>query len=67
MAASYRSTRLSAPPETVAKFIDHAATAAEPRTRYVVTPAAKTLIHARRLLGARAFDAYLRAQFKDAA
>ncbi len=66
MAASYRSTRLSAPPETVAEVIARAATAAKPRTRYLITPAAKTLVHVRRLLGARAFDAYLRAQFKDA-
>ncbi|WP_239373379.1 oxidoreductase [Frankia sp. Cj5] len=62
MARSYRSTLLSAPPEAVAKVIEDAVTAIRPRTRYLVTPAAKVLVHTRRLLGARAFDAYLRRQ-----
>lgn len=64
MARSYRSALLSAPPETVAAVIERAITAARPRTRYVITPAAAVLIHTRRLFGARAFDAYLRAQFR---
>ncbi|MFJ3334771.1 oxidoreductase [Streptomyces sp. NPDC086766] len=67
MAQSYGSTILTAPPETVAKAIEHATTAARPKTRYVVTPAAKALIHTRRLLGARVFDAFLRTQFRGAA
>lgn len=67
MADSYKSTLLSAPPETVAKVIERAAIATRPRTRYVVTPAAKALVHTRRLLGARAFDACLRMQFRGAA
>ncbi|WP_327111130.1 oxidoreductase [Streptomyces sp. NBC_01341] len=67
MARSYTSTALSAPPETVAKAIEHAATASRPKIRYVVTPAAKALIHLRRLLGARVFDTYLRLQFRSAA
>jgi short-subunit dehydrogenase len=67
MTQSYGSKILSASPETVAKAIEHAVTASRPRTRYVVTPAAKALIHTRRLLGARIFDAYLRMQFKAAA
>ncbi|HEU4948783.1 MAG TPA: oxidoreductase [Kribbella sp.] len=67
MAQSYGSKALSAPPETVAEVIHHAATAGRPRTRYVVTPAAKALVHTRRLLGARVFDAYLRMQFKERA
>ncbi|MFD6416232.1 oxidoreductase [Streptomyces sp. NPDC060194] len=66
MAKSYRSKALSAPPETVAKVIEKAVTTARPRPRYVVTPAAKALVHTRRLLGARAFDLYLRAQFRTA-
>jgi hypothetical protein len=41
-------------------------TARRPRTRYVVTPAAKLLVHTRRLLGARVFDAYLRRQLRTA-
>jgi hypothetical protein len=64
MAGSYQSTLLSAPPGAVAKVIEHAVTTTRPRTRYVVTPAAKALVHTRRLLGARVFDAYLRLQFR---
>lgn len=66
MEQGYRS-RLAAPPEKVAAAIERAVTARRPRIRYVVTPAAKTLVHMRRLLGARAFDAYLRMQFRGAA
>lgn len=66
MARSYRSALLSAPPETVAAVIERAITAARPRTRYVITPAAAVLINTRRLFGARAFDAYLRTQFRTA-
>jgi NAD(P)-dependent dehydrogenase (short-subunit alcohol dehydrogenase family) len=66
MADSYRNTLLSAPPEAVAKVIERAILTRRPRDRYVVTPAAKALIHTRRLFGARVFDAYLRQQFKVA-
>jgi NAD(P)-dependent dehydrogenase (short-subunit alcohol dehydrogenase family) len=61
---SYRSRWLAAPPEVVAETIEKAATAPKPRSRYVVTPTAKFLVHARRLLGADAFDAGLRMQYK---
>jgi len=61
---SYRSRWLAAPPEAVAEVIEKAATASRPRSRYVVTPAAKLLVHARRLLGADAFDASLRRQYR---
>ncbi len=67
MAQSYRSTLLSAPPEAVAKVIERAVTGSRPRTRYVVTPAAKVMVHTRRLIGGRAFDAYLRLQWRGAA
>ena len=63
MADSYRSRLLSAGPEAVANAVERAVTARRPRTRYVVTPAAVALVHTRRLLGGRAFDAYLRVQF----
>jgi NAD(P)-dependent dehydrogenase (short-subunit alcohol dehydrogenase family) len=63
---SYRSRWLSAPPEAVATVIEQAVTAEKPRPRYVVTPVAKVLVHTRRLLGSRVFDAYLRQQFKGA-
>jgi NAD(P)-dependent dehydrogenase (short-subunit alcohol dehydrogenase family) len=62
----YRSRWLSAPPEDVAAVILQAVTAEKPRARYVVTPVAKVLVHTRRLLGSRVFDAYLRHQFKGA-
>ena len=48
----------------MAEAIEKAATAPKPRSRYVVTPTAKFLVHARRLLGADAFDAGLRMQYK---
>jgi NAD(P)-dependent dehydrogenase (short-subunit alcohol dehydrogenase family) len=64
MAEAYRSKWLAAPAEAVAKVIEEAATAPKPRSRYVVTPAAKFLVHARRLLGGDAFDAGLRTQYK---
>jgi NAD(P)-dependent dehydrogenase (short-subunit alcohol dehydrogenase family) len=67
MAHSYKSILLSARPEAVAKVIERAITTTSPRNRYVITPAAKTLVHTRRLLGARVFDAYLRRQFRDSA
>ncbi|HET9381796.1 MAG TPA: oxidoreductase [Streptomyces sp.] len=66
MASSYRSRLLSSGPDTVARCVERAVTARSPRTRYVVTPAAVTLVHLRRLLGGRAFDAYLRVQFQRA-
>jgi short-subunit dehydrogenase len=65
MASSYRSTLLAAPADAVATVIESAIVAARPRTRYVITPAAKLLVHTRRLLGARVFDAYLRLQFRS--
>jgi short-subunit dehydrogenase len=67
MADSYESNTLSASPDTVAKVIERAVTAVRPRSRYVITPAAKLLVQSRRLLGARVFDAFLRQQFKTTA
>lgn len=64
MAQSFASRTLSAGPEAVAAAIEKAVTARRPRTRYVVTPAAGALVHSRRLLGGRAFDAYLRRAFR---
>jgi NAD(P)-dependent dehydrogenase (short-subunit alcohol dehydrogenase family) len=61
---SYRSRWLAAPPEAVAEVIEKAASSSRPRSRYVVTPSAKLLVHARRLLGADAFDAGLRMQYR---
>lgn len=62
-AKNYRSSLTAASPQAVARVIERAATARNPRPRYVVTAAARMLVHTRRLLGARAFDTYLRWQF----
>jgi short-subunit dehydrogenase len=64
MADTYGSTMMSATPEAVAKVIERAVTARRPHTRYLVTPTARTLVHTRRLLGARVFDGILRTQFR---
>jgi len=50
-------------PEAVAKVIEKAITTSRPRTRYVITVAAKVLLGLRRWLPDRAFDAMLRTQF----
>jgi NAD(P)-dependent dehydrogenase (short-subunit alcohol dehydrogenase family) len=63
-ARAYRNRRLSAPPETVATVIEKAVTSRRPATRYVVTLPAKLLVHTRRLLGARVFDAVNRLQLR---
>jgi len=55
--------RLAAGPEAVALVIEKAITAARPRTRYVVTFAARFLMGLRRWLPDRAFDAFLGTQF----
>jgi NAD(P)-dependent dehydrogenase (short-subunit alcohol dehydrogenase family) len=62
IAGSYRSRLLSGSAESAAAVIERAATTRRPRSRYVVTPLARVLIHTRRLLGAATFDALLRLQ-----
>lgn len=66
IASGYRSRLLAAPPDAVARAVDRAIAVRRMRTRYVVTPAARALVHTRRLLGGRAFDAFLRLQFRGA-
>ncbi|HJQ84455.1 MAG TPA: oxidoreductase [Candidatus Binatia bacterium] len=56
--------RLAAGPEAVAKVIETAITAERPRTRYVVTAAARIMMGLRRWLPDRAFDGFLRTQFR---
>jgi NAD(P)-dependent dehydrogenase (short-subunit alcohol dehydrogenase family) len=56
-------SRLSGPPETVAKVIEKAITAKRPRPRYLVTPSARVLIAQRKLLRDRGWDALMRTQF----
>jgi NAD(P)-dependent dehydrogenase (short-subunit alcohol dehydrogenase family) len=60
----YTNPLVSAEPDAVAKVIERAATARRPATRYVVTAAARLLVHTRRLLGGRAFDALNRLQLR---
>ncbi|HET8657455.1 MAG TPA: oxidoreductase [Micromonosporaceae bacterium] len=64
MTQLYQSRLLAAEPERVARVIERAVTARRPRRRYVVTAAARTLVHMRRLLGGGTFDTFLRAQFR---
>ena len=51
-------------PEVVAKVIEKAISARRPRTRYVITLGARVLMGLRRVLPDRAFDAFLRTQFR---
>ena len=50
-------------PEDVAKAIEHAITAARPRSRYPITAAARLMMLLRRWLPDRGFDAFLATQF----
>lgn len=52
----------SAEPDAVARAIEKAVTAKRPRTRYVVTVAAKTFVTLKRVLPDRAFDGIIRSQ-----
>ena len=49
-------------PDTVARAIERAIGSRHPRTRYVITPAAKALVQLRKVLPDRVFDAMLRLQ-----
>jgi NAD(P)-dependent dehydrogenase (short-subunit alcohol dehydrogenase family) len=63
MAGSYRNRWITSGPERVAKAVEAALTAARPRTRYVVTPAARALITTRALSPGRAWDRFVTAAF----
>jgi len=63
MRQAYRS-RAGAPPEAVADVIRKAVEARRPRTRYVVTPAAKAQVQLRRLGGDRVWDAFVRRAYR---
>lgn len=60
---SYANPRMTAGPDAVAKAVAHAVSAHRPRTRYVVTPAARALIAARALTPGRAWDRIVAAGF----
>lgn len=59
-----RTARFAAPPDAVAKAVQRALEARRPRTRYVVTLAARMMIGMGAVLPDRLFDAVLRAQFR---
>lgn len=63
MRQAYRS-RAGAPPEAVADVIRKAVEARRPRTRYVVTPAAKAQVQLRRLGGDRLWDTFVRRAYR---
>jgi NAD(P)-dependent dehydrogenase (short-subunit alcohol dehydrogenase family) len=55
--------RFAAPPEAVARVVDRAIRVRRPRTRYLVTVAARAMVGMRRALPDRAFDAFVSTQF----
>jgi NADP-dependent 3-hydroxy acid dehydrogenase YdfG len=57
-------SRAGAPPEVVAAVILKAVEARRPRTRYVVTPAAKAQVQLRRLGGDRLWDTLMRRAYR---
>ena len=61
---SYSNPMATAGPESVARVVLRAVEARRPRTRYVVTPAARAMITARRLGGDRMWDRLVRQQFR---
>ncbi|WP_406832508.1 SDR family NAD(P)-dependent oxidoreductase [Pedococcus sp. KACC 23699] len=61
---SYAHPRLAAGPESVARAVLKAIESGSPRSRYVITPAARAMIAARTLGGDRVWDGIVRQQFK---
>ena len=59
----YGNRAITAGPESVARVIRRAIESRRPRSRYVVTPAARALIATRRFGGDRLWDLMMRAQF----
>jgi len=60
---SYANDFMATGPETVAEVIVKAVQSSRPRSRYVVTPAAKMMINLRRFGGDRIWDRTMRKQF----
>ena len=56
--------RLSLSPEAVARVIVRACEVPRPRTRYLISPLARTLVTAKRLLPDRAYDRLLQQQYR---
>lgn len=63
-ARAYANRRLAAGPEPVARAVLKAIESSSPRSRYVITPAARAMIAARTLGGDRVWDGIVRQQFK---
>ena len=61
--SSYANGFMATSPETVAAVILRAVGSNRPRSRYVVTPAAKAMINLRRFGGDRVWDATMRKQY----
>lgn len=64
MAGSYDNKLLTAPPESVAGVVERALTSARPRSRYVVTPAARALIATRTVAPGKVWDQVVKRNFK---
>lgn len=62
MADGYRGP-LAASPQKVAGVVRRAVETRHPRSRYLITPAARAMVHLRRLGGDRLWDAFVRRQF----
>ena len=60
---AYANQRLSVSPESVAEVVVKAVEAARPRTRYLLTPAARAMVTARTLGGDRVWDRIVTRQF----
>lgn len=56
--------RLSLSPDAVARVIARACVVRRPRTRYLISPLARTLVTAKRLLPDRAYDRLLKQQYR---
>jgi short-subunit dehydrogenase len=61
--SGFANDRIATGPEAVAEVILKAVESARPRSRYVVTPAAKVMINLRRFGGDRVWDATMRKQY----
>jgi NAD(P)-dependent dehydrogenase (short-subunit alcohol dehydrogenase family) len=63
MARSYRNKAMTAGPDAVAKAVAHAVSARRPRTRYVITRAARALVTTRAVSPGPVWDRIVRASF----
>jgi NAD(P)-dependent dehydrogenase (short-subunit alcohol dehydrogenase family) len=63
MARSYRNKAMTAGPDAVAKAVAHAVSARRPRTRYVITRAARALVTTRAVAPGPVWDRIVRASF----